>query len=237
MGRCSASGGAEGERRADSNWIPRSLDNQRGEVQLMATAEGFEGWAILEIMGHRQVAGYVRDVALFGARMARVDVPEVPATKERRYDYGAGRSVEVEIEAIPGFTHYYGGSAIFSCVPTTEELARAAAARLRTQPPQPLVPPSRQLAGHSVEDADFEEADDGSEEACEGCGAEATTSDDEGVPLCDACRDACVEDAGQAGQVVIFKKEKANGGGADAAAGSSSETSGEGNAPPPEAAV
>lgn len=33
----------------------------------------FEGWAIVELMGHRRLAGFVREVSMFGASMLRLD--------------------------------------------------------------------------------------------------------------------------------------------------------------------
>ena len=36
-------------------------------------AAPFEGWAILELMGHRRLAGYVREVELAGAGVLRLD--------------------------------------------------------------------------------------------------------------------------------------------------------------------
>lgn len=162
----------------------------------MASAEGFEGWAILEIMGHRQVAGYVTDVVVFGAHMARVEVPEVPATKRRGYDCG--------------FTHYYGGSAIFSCVPTTEELARAAAARFRTAPPQPLAPTSRQIAAPTPPDADLAGDDEEDDERgppallCGMCaGDNPTHRSVQNDPLCQACWDELPEDQRAEGALQI----------------------------------
>lgn len=210
----------------------------------MATAEGFEGWAILEIMGHRQVAGFVSDVALFGARMARVEVPGIPSLRRKRYRWSDELHREVEewetIPEIPAFTHYYSGQSIFSCVPATEELVRAAAARFRTQPPQPLTPSSHQLgAADGPPDADVVDDDDLPAPKCEGCDNPATTSDGEGVPLCDECYDA-LPDANDGPE--DSQKEKAEGGGAagevvgaptdgEAAASPASDAP----APPPEA--
>lgn len=37
--------------------------------------EPFKGWAILELMGHRRLAGHVQEVTLAGAGMLRIDVP------------------------------------------------------------------------------------------------------------------------------------------------------------------
>lgn len=83
----------------------------------MTDSEAFEGWAILELMGHRRLGGYVRQVEMFGAAMCRLDVP------------GAA---EGEIAA----TQFYGGSLIYCLTPTTESLARAVAVRNQPAPVQ-----------------------------------------------------------------------------------------------------
>lgn len=70
----------------------------------------FETWAIVEIMGHQQFAGRVTEEPIAGQNMLRVDIPEVG---ER-----------------PAHTKYFGGGSIYAMHPCTEELARAAAARL-----------------------------------------------------------------------------------------------------------
>lgn len=38
-------------------------------------AEGTEFWAIVEMMGHRKVAGYVTEVTMAGHGFLRIDVP------------------------------------------------------------------------------------------------------------------------------------------------------------------
>lgn len=35
----------------------------------------FEGWAILELMGHRRLGGYVSEATVAGAGFLRIDVP------------------------------------------------------------------------------------------------------------------------------------------------------------------
>ena len=42
----------------------------------------FEGWAIVEIMGHRRVAGFVTTEAFGSVVMFRVTAPEIPETEE-----------------------------------------------------------------------------------------------------------------------------------------------------------
>lgn len=74
-------------------------------------AAAFESWAIVELMGHRKLAGFVSEVSMFGVVLLKIDVP-----------------------CDPPVTQYYGGASIFSLTPTTEELARAAAQASRPTP-------------------------------------------------------------------------------------------------------
>lgn len=69
------------------------------------------GWCILEIMGHRKLAGQVQEVAIGGGVMLRVDVPSDPP-----------------------LTQFYGVTSIFCLTPTTEEIARAIGARYAAPP-------------------------------------------------------------------------------------------------------
>lgn len=85
-------------------------------------ATAYEGHAIVEIMGHVRLAGRVSEAQQYGAVMLRVDIPEVPA---------AGAAA-----AVPGFTRFYGGGAIYSVTPTTEEIAVAFTRRARPVPVQ-----------------------------------------------------------------------------------------------------
>jgi hypothetical protein len=72
------------------------------------TTEPFEGYAILELMGHRQRPGWVREVEMAGTKMMRVDMP---VSKD-----DAGQDVLV--------TEFYGGSSIYSLRPCAEEIVR-----------------------------------------------------------------------------------------------------------------
>lgn len=73
----------------------------------------FEGWAVVEIMGHKRLAGYVREVAVFGTPMLRIDIPGEEATSA---------------------TQYYGGGAIYCVTPCAETIARAMTTRIRETP-------------------------------------------------------------------------------------------------------
>lgn len=76
---------------------------------MTTTETAFEGWAILEIMGHRQRPGYVREVEIAGGKMLRVDIPT------------------------PGgdVTEFYGVASIYSLRPCSEEIARDHGSHIR----------------------------------------------------------------------------------------------------------
>lgn len=96
-------------------------------------AEGV--WAVLEIMGHRRLAGHVTEETIAGAVMLRIDIPGP----------NAGDPTKA--------TQYYGGSSLFCMTPTTEELARKEA-----NPPEWKPTPLQLSAGDddSKGDDDFE---------------------------------------------------------------------------------
>lgn len=70
----------------------------------------FEGWVILELMGHRKLGGYLREETLAGGAFLRIDVPA---------DEGEGDKA----------TQFYSPSAVYCITPTTEAMARAIARR------------------------------------------------------------------------------------------------------------
>lgn len=101
----------------------------------------FEGWAIIELMGHRQRGGYVKDVEMFGGKLLRVDIPT---------DSG-------------DVTEFYGCSAIYALRPCTEQIARDFVKRSYEDPrpvrPVDYKPDDTPLIGHREEDdLDNEEA-------------------------------------------------------------------------------
>lgn len=101
----------------------------------------FEGWVILELMGHRRLAGYLSEQVVGGAAFLRIDVPHG--------DDGASTS------------QFYSASAVYCITPTTEELARRVA---KTCAPRPvstfeLPAPDRNL-NRRGEDDDDDDADE-----------------------------------------------------------------------------
>lgn len=67
-------------------------------------AEHDIGWAILELMGHVRLGGYVTEEQRCGATLGRIDI------------YGQGEVIT---------TQYFGGSSVYRITPTTEVIARA----------------------------------------------------------------------------------------------------------------
>jgi hypothetical protein len=80
----------------------------------MTDSETFDQWCILELLGHRRLAGRVREVQLAGAGFLRLDVPATD---------GHGPQ-----------TQYVAPGSVYALHPTTEEIATAAAAGFRPEP-------------------------------------------------------------------------------------------------------
>lgn len=92
----------------------------------------FEGWAIVEVMGHQKYSGFVTTEAYGGAVLFRVDVPGLPAHPRTLEwsEYINGKTllagtVVVE-EAVQPFTKLFGAGSIYCITPCTEEVARKA---------------------------------------------------------------------------------------------------------------
>lgn len=70
---------------------------------------GFEGWAILELIGHRHLAGRVSEATVAGAAFIRIDVPHPNDSTLFRA------------------THFYSPTAVRAITPTSMETACAIA--------------------------------------------------------------------------------------------------------------
>lgn len=91
-------------------------------------AEG--GYAVLEIMGHRQIPGFVSEVEFAGAKFVRVQVPSLKRD-------GEGKVVGLDLEHLE-FEQRYGASAVFCLTPATEEqIARLLARQWHYRPELP----------------------------------------------------------------------------------------------------
>lgn len=80
---------------------------------MTADSKVFGQWAIVEMFGHRRLAGFVTTEEIGGATFFRIDVP--------------GEN---------GFaaTQYYSPSSVYCLTPTTEEIACAVAASSQPEP-------------------------------------------------------------------------------------------------------
>ncbi len=95
-------------------------------------------WAIVEIMGHQQIAGFAQTVAFGGTIMLRVDAPDLAERTEKinkTFDYERGEYVSADQvhPAEEGFTQYIGMGSLYRLTPCTEETARKAAEKRRVQ--------------------------------------------------------------------------------------------------------
>lgn len=100
------------------------------------TETTFEGWAVLELMGHRRLAGYVSEANVAGAAMLRLDVP--------------GKDDDVAA------TQFYSASALYCLTPTTEDLARAFAQQAQPEPVRRWELPAPAEVGADPDDIGFE---------------------------------------------------------------------------------
>jgi hypothetical protein len=103
----------------------------------MSEPTKFEGWAVVEIMGHVRIAGRVREETQFGAAMIRVDVPAV--------------------DGHPAFTRYYHPQALYSLCPCDETTALSVAKHERHPPIERwqmpiLTRPAALASGHTGDD-------------------------------------------------------------------------------------
>lgn len=99
--------------------------------------EEFEGWALLELMGHRKLAGYVKPATIAGAGVIRIDVPG-------------------ENEAVA--TQFYSPSSLYCLTPIAEDLARKLAKRYEPAPVTHWDLPAAIAAGRtSAEDDDLDD--------------------------------------------------------------------------------
>ena len=70
----------------------------------METTEGtFEGWVIIELLGHRKLGGYLKEQAIAGTSFLRLDIPN----KDGKH----------------AATQFYSPSAVYCITPVVEQVA------------------------------------------------------------------------------------------------------------------
>jgi hypothetical protein len=96
----------------------------------------FEGWAIVELMGHQREAGYVTTEAYGQAVLFRVDVPEIPEREETlareawTADHYAQAGSKVLRGRVAPRSRLISPAAVYALNPCTEEAVRLVVANV-----------------------------------------------------------------------------------------------------------
>jgi hypothetical protein len=101
-----------------------------------AKAAQLESWAVIGLMGHSSIAGFVREVSVGTGTFLRVDVPEV-AYEEPDYSApfdGEGMRPRRRVVVL-SFVRLVSIAAVYDITPCSEEVARQAAENIRLSPP------------------------------------------------------------------------------------------------------
>lgn len=138
------------------------------ETQPSTTAQ-FEGWAVVEVMGHRRLAGYVTTKAFGAVVMFEIVAPEVLETEEvlteDRYLTGrlCGKGTRIATGR-PRLAPMVGAGSIYQLTPCSEEEALSANP-LRTRIVEFVAPESRkQLTASSSTEADYDDEEEDSDD-------------------------------------------------------------------------
>ena len=115
-----------------------SPDLAPGRIEV--AEDRFDVWAIVEMLGHKILAGRVTEHVVAGQAFIRVDVPETPQ------------------EA--AFSKLLGPGSIYAISPCSQELARAAAARLHAEPIPVYIPKALPAGPQLATEAELEDDDD-----------------------------------------------------------------------------
>lgn len=103
--------------------------------------KAYEGWAIVELMGHVRMAGRVSEAPMFGTALLRIDIPDGDAYT----------------------TQFASGGSIYRLTPCSEEVARAVGDGGQAMPVQPWE--LRAITGPRSSSLGVESDDDDSDEA------------------------------------------------------------------------
>jgi hypothetical protein len=108
-------------------------------------SEGFNEWAIVELMGHRKLAGKVSEQTIASAAFLRIDVPE----QDER----------------PAATQFYSAGAVYAITPCTEQTARDSMAAMSAVAPVSRWELPQRIEAPKVDSSavDDDDDDDGSE--------------------------------------------------------------------------
>ncbi len=148
----------------------------------------FEGWAVVEVMGHQSHVGYVRTEAYGAAVLFRVDVPALP---EREYALEKPAYVGsswtpagalVKRDAVPGHSVLIGSGSIYRVTPCDEAAAMRAIERTRPELKLVSLPEAKALPAPEVE-PETGDADPEDDEGDPGPDEDEEEDEDEGGPF------------------------------------------------------
>ena len=137
----------------------------------------FEGWAVVELMGHQREIGFVTTEAYGQAVMFRIDTPELP---EREFVLTAPEYTEVaeglrswspagskvKRAALPARSRLVAPGSLYAINPCTEEAARTAIEHSVSRPLILIEAPAGKTLLQVPDDPDiFDDIDDEAEEA------------------------------------------------------------------------
>lgn len=140
------------------------MDNQNQQAK-------FDGWAIVEVMGHQRFAGYVTTEAYGQAVLFRIDVPALEprerVTERPGYILDRGYTpagATVKEGAVQGFTKLVGSGSIYCITPCTKEAALKAVEQIQPRPLMAIeIPPGLALPHGQIQNDDdndrYNEAD------------------------------------------------------------------------------
>lgn len=89
----------------------------------------FGEWAILELMGHRKLAGWLTETQIAGSGFLRIDIP--------------GKDSQT--------TQFYAPASVYCITPTSEDIARKVAEHLAPEPIQRWEIPTSRRIPESIE--------------------------------------------------------------------------------------
>ncbi len=142
----------------------------------------FEGWAVVEMMGHQREVGFVTTEVYGAACLFRVDTPALPERehelKRPQYILTPGgeqkycpAGSKVKRPPVPAKSRLVGPPAIYAITPCTEETALQAIEELISRPMILLSLPAKEAPLLEAAPSPFQPSDVGGDDrVCEECG-------------------------------------------------------------------
>lgn len=99
-------------------------------------SDTFSEWVILELLGHRRLAGFLTEQQIAGASFLRLDIPtDKPCEGCEPGDADPCQACH-GLGSVLTATQFYAPGSVYAITPTTEDIARAAARYSRPAPVQ-----------------------------------------------------------------------------------------------------